>query len=76
MPALRNLYGDDPDKMQEAVKRHLEFFNCATSVSPFIIGITCAMEEQYANSAEGGIRSRLHHFGEDRSDGSACRYRR
>lgn len=53
MPALRNLYGDDPDKMQEAVKRHLEFFNCATSVSPFIIGITCAMEEQYANSAEG-----------------------
>ena len=53
MPALRNLYGDDPDKMQEAVKRHLEFFNCATTVSPFIIGITCAMEEQYANSAEG-----------------------
>ena len=40
MPALKELYKDDPKAMQEAVKRHLEFFNCATSTSPFIIGLT------------------------------------
>ena len=53
MPAMRELYGDNPAKMKEGVKRHLEFFNCATTPSPFIIGITCAMEEQYASSKEG-----------------------
>ena len=52
MPALKELYKDDPKAMQEAVKRHLEFFNCATSTSPFIIGLTCAMEEQ--NASEPG----------------------
>lgn len=53
MPAMKELYGDNPEKMKEGVKRHLEFFNCATTPSPFIIGITCAMEEQYANAEEG-----------------------
>lgn len=53
MPAMRELYGDNPQKMKEGVKRHLEFFNCATTPSPFIIGVTCAMEEQYASSEEG-----------------------
>jgi PTS system mannose-specific IID component len=52
MPACKELYGDDPDELKKAVKRHLEFFNCATTPSPFIIGITCAMEEQYKNSPD------------------------
>ena len=52
MPALRELYGDRPEEMKKAVKRHLEFFNCATTPSPFIIGITCAMEEQSAANPE------------------------
>lgn len=52
MPALRELYADDPDQMKTAVKRHLEFFNCATTPSPFIIGISCAMEEQNASAPE------------------------
>lgn len=52
MPALRELYGDNPQEMKKAVKRHLEFFNCATTPSPFIIGITCAMEEQNAADPE------------------------
>lgn len=51
MPVLKKLY-PDTDKFKESMKRHLAFFNCATSTSPFIIGITCAMEEQYANSVE------------------------
>lgn len=53
MPALRELYKDEPEKMKEAVKRHLEFFNCATTPSPFIIGISCAMEEQNASASPG-----------------------
>jgi PTS system mannose-specific IID component len=52
MPALRELYADRPEEMKKAVKRHLEFFNCATTPSPFIIGITCAMEEQNAANPE------------------------
>lgn len=52
MPALRELYKDDPDEMQKAVKRHLEFFNCATTPSPFIVGISCAMEEQNASEED------------------------
>lgn len=51
LPALRELYASDPDELNAAVKRHLEFFNCATSTSPFILGLSCAMEEQ--NAAEG-----------------------
>ena len=53
MPAIRELYGDDEVRMKAGVKRHLEFFNCATTPSPFIIGITCAMEEQCASVPEG-----------------------
>lgn len=52
-PAIKKLYGDDEDKLKEGFQRHLEFFNCATTTSPFIIGISCAMEEQYANAEEG-----------------------
>jgi len=55
MPALRELYADNPDEMKKAVKRHLEFYNCATTPSPFIIGISCAMEEQNANAAPGSF---------------------
>ena len=53
MPAIRELYGEDEAKMKAGVKRHLEFFNCATTPSPFIIGITCAMEEQCASAPDG-----------------------
>ena len=30
LPALRELYKDDEEGLNRAVKRHLEFFNCAT----------------------------------------------
>lgn len=53
MPALRELYADNPEEMKKGVKRHLEFFNCATTPSPFIVGITCAMEEQNASAEPG-----------------------
>lgn len=52
LPALRELYSNNPIELKKAVKRHLEFYNCATTTSPFIIGITCAMEEQNASNPE------------------------
>lgn len=52
MPVIKRLYGDDDAKLKEGFQRHLEFFNCATTTSPFILGISCAMEEQYANAEE------------------------
>lgn len=53
MPAIRRLYSDNEVELKAGYQRHLEFYNCATTTSPFIIGISCAMEEQYANSGEG-----------------------
>lgn len=52
-PVIKKLYSNNEEKLKEGFKRHLEFFNCATTTSPFILGISCAMEEQYANSEEG-----------------------
>lgn len=52
-PAIKKLYGNNEEKLKEGFQRHLEFFNCATTTSPFILGISCAMEEQYANAEEG-----------------------
>lgn len=52
-PVIKALYHGDDAKLKEGYQRHLEFFNCATTTSPFILGISCAMEEQYANSAPG-----------------------
>lgn len=51
-PVLKRLYGDNDEELQKGFKRHLEFFNCATSTSPMILGISCAMEEQNANSED------------------------
>ncbi|CAI3399257.1 PTS system mannose/fructose/sorbose family transporter subunit IID [Enterococcus cecorum] len=46
---LRKIYKDDPQGLSEALKRHMEFFNITAHVSPFVGGITLAMEEMNAN---------------------------
>ena len=51
-PVIKRLYGDNDDEMQKGFQRHLEFFNCSASTSPIILGISCAMEEQNANSED------------------------
>lgn len=50
IPILKKLYKNDPEKLSDALKRHLEFFNVTSALSPFIGGITAAMEEKNANS--------------------------
>lgn len=49
-PVLKRLYGDNQAALKAGYQRHLEFFNCTTSTSPMILGLSCAMEEQNANT--------------------------
>ena len=50
-PIIKKLY-KDPKEQREAMKRHLEFYNCTSACSPFIIGVCTAMEEKNAESVE------------------------
>lgn len=47
-PLLKKIYKNDPKGLSEAMQRHMEFFNCTAHVTPFIGGITVAMEEMNA----------------------------
>ena len=47
-PALEKLYPEHDD-LVEAMKRHNTMFNTTCAFVPFCLGISCAMEEEYAN---------------------------
>lgn len=47
-PIIKKLYADK-DEQSKALERHLALFNCTPAMTPTILGITTAMEEQYAN---------------------------
>ncbi|MFS0603859.1 PTS system mannose/fructose/sorbose family transporter subunit IID [Peribacillus frigoritolerans] len=51
IPILKKLYSKKED-MEKALKRHLEFFNTTPYVSPLILGIMGAMEEQNAKDKQ------------------------
>lgn len=48
VPALEKLYPNHDD-LVEALKRHNTMFNTTCAFVPFCLGISCAMEEEYAN---------------------------
>lgn len=52
LPALQKLYPEQ-DKLIEAMKRHNTMFNTTCAFVPFCLGISCAMEEEYANDESG-----------------------
>lgn len=52
IPALEKLYPDHDD-LVEAMKRHNTMFNTTCALVPFCLGISCAMEEEYANDESG-----------------------
>lgn len=52
IPTIKKLYKDDPDKLKEAMQRHMEFFNTNMYISTFIGGITMAMEEMNAKDKD------------------------
>lgn len=47
-PIINRVYVNKQDKI-DGVQRHLEFFNCTAAMSPFIMGVTAAMEEENSN---------------------------
>lgn len=51
IPAIKKLY-DKPEDRIAAYKRHLEFYNCQTTMQPLITSIVAAMEEENANNEE------------------------
>lgn len=51
IPFINRLY-DKKEERSEAYSRHLEFYNCQTTMQPFIVGITAAMEEENAKNSD------------------------
>ncbi|WP_158367309.1 PTS mannose transporter subunit IID [Candidatus Williamhamiltonella defendens] len=51
IPTIRRLYPENNAERQQAIKRHLEFFNTHPYVMAPVIGVTMAMEEKRANGA-------------------------
>jgi D-glucosaminate-specific PTS system IID component len=50
-PILKRLYGDNPDEMKKALKRHMVFFNTEPQTGVIAHGVAAALEEQRANGA-------------------------
>ncbi len=56
IPILKKLY-KSKDKLSEACLRHSEVYNTTFAVSPFILGIATAMEEEAAANPEFDVQS-------------------
>jgi D-glucosaminate-specific PTS system IID component len=50
-PILKRLYGDNPDEMKQALKRHMVFFNTEPQTGVIAHGVAAALEEQRAGGA-------------------------
>lgn len=46
IPALNELYKDNPEERQLAYERHLQFYNSEATFGSLILGITMSMEEE------------------------------
>lgn len=57
IPVLKRLYGDDKEKYAEALSRHSEVYNNTFACSPFVLGISSAMEEEVANDPDFDVSS-------------------
>ena len=44
-PILKKIYKDDEDALKESMLRHMAAFNMTVAPSPFVMGISIAMEE-------------------------------
>lgn len=47
IPSLKRIWKDDETGYKEALHRHIAAFNMTVAPSPFVMGITVAMEEEY-----------------------------
>lgn len=49
LPALRERYGESPEDLLRALKRHLEFFNTHPAMAGVILGASVRLEERVAS---------------------------
>ena len=52
IPVIKKLYGDNKEKKIDALMRHSEVYNNTYAMSPFVLGIASAMEEEAANNED------------------------
>ena len=57
IPVLKKLYGDNKEKLAEALSRHSEVYNNTFACSPFVLGIAAAMEEEAAANESFDVSS-------------------
>lgn len=57
VPVLKKLYGDDPEELKAALKRHLVYNNVTPFISTFLFGLTVAMEEENATNPDFDTKS-------------------
>ena len=57
LPVLKKLYGDSKEKLAQACARHSEVYNNTFACSPFVLGITAAMEEEAEANPEFDVTS-------------------
>ncbi|MEG0264959.1 MAG: PTS system mannose/fructose/sorbose family transporter subunit IID [Erysipelotrichaceae bacterium] len=57
MPALKEIYKDDPDALQQAVKNHLQFFNTTPHTANIIFGVNMAVEQAVKQDGKDAIAS-------------------
>src|SRR5260370_6953514 len=50
-PIMKRLYGDNPDEIKSALKRHMVFFNTEPQTGVIAHGVTVALEQQRASGA-------------------------
>ncbi len=50
-PVMKRLYGDNPEEIKAALKRHMVFFNTEPQTGVIAHGVTVALEQQRANGA-------------------------
>ena len=55
MPALKRLYGDDPEKMKRALKMQSSYFNTTPGTSHLIVGADMALEEEIGIESEEAV---------------------
>lgn len=52
IPALNELYKDDPEELKKAYTRHLQFYNSEATFGSIVLGITMSMEEEKSTGLE------------------------
>ena len=57
LPALKEIYKDDPEGLNSSVKKHLQFFNTNQWMAGIILGVNLSIEEELKTSGQDAVVS-------------------